>query len=556
MVGSRGPVRRTHGATCEAIVRFEGSVCTPAILKRSKCDASRPFATARSLCAAAILICVVDQRADAHTCGTSAPADCTAGRDTTCQASCDETDLRNAIDVVNRCGGRRTVRFALSGTSSCSIAVRNTSTTASCGKFDNAICVTADDVTIDGRNSAGQAAVTFQYAGSAKCASCGGSACPGPEPALFVLSGSRDQVANVQFEFFAAGIQVDGGSSDAIAAVRSDYLCTEAVRIAGGTGHTVRDSTFIGASDPEANNAGGSCYQQQTPAVACTTETDCAGQRCHCTNGSFASESPNNGNCSPVASGTCFRKALCGRGSGIVVSSGSGHAIVNNQLANIDTPVLVTAVYGSSPNAAVRNNQVSGSSVSLQLSTDASFAIAADRVCSAMTASGTTTSASFEGNTIRLCRYGIRTTQGAAVRAVSNTVTDDYVSGFAVADASTLAGSLNRMRNNGTLAVSSSSDQRGAVVVESNVGARVDFGSRLGGGEVGLNVFCGTLPSISDRIPSCPAGSCCGAPVSAQRNCFDLDEPLVDPYGKVDLTYDGRVGIDPLCTDYHLACNF
>jgi hypothetical protein len=44
--------------------------------------------------------------------------------------------------------------------------------------------------------------------------------------------------------------------------------------------------------------------------------------------------------------------------------------------------------------------------------------------------------------------------------------------------------------------------------------------------------------------------------VKAQRNCFELGTNVVDPYGRVDFSDHGHVGLDAICTDYHLTCNF
>jgi hypothetical protein len=131
----------------------------------------------------------------------------------------------------------------------------------------------------------------------------------------------------------------------------------------------------------------------------------------------------------------------------------------------------------------------------------------------------------------------------------------DYVSGFEVEGPSTLTGSLNRMKDNGTLRATTTDPQRGSLVVLDDVNAHVDFGSRPTGGEPGLNVFCGQRGDIWNKVAPCTA-ECCGANVLAQRNCFEVGTNIVDPYGRVDFGDHGRVGVDSPCTDYGLTCDF
>jgi hypothetical protein len=533
------------------------------------------------------LMCVLASsagRAHAHTCDTSSASDCTKNHDRTCTVTCDETDLRNAVDVVNQCGGHRTLTFSFPACSGgCTIAMLNQSPTASCGEKSNAICLTGDSMTIDGANGSAPG-VTFKYTGPYKCTSCSGS-CSGPQPALFVVKGSNDTVRNLVMNFFPEDIQVEGPSGDTVAGLHSSYYCEEALTINGGTGHTIHDSVLTGATDPEAGNAGGLCYKERAvgtgPAskIACTTDTDCHGscstsgancssasdcatgetcdqvpsQQCHCANGYFASESINGGSCATASSGTCYRKALCGLDKAIQINGGTGLSITKSTFSDALTPVLVSDGLGPA-SATVDSNQVTGSQVGLTLSTEPTFTIPAEEVCHSLAASGPTATGTFTKNTVAFCKFGIQARQGANVHASQNTVHDDYVSGFEVEDASRLTGSLNRLRNNGTAPTTPGDLARGGVVV-ANVAASVDFGSRLASGEPGLNVFCGALPSIYDVVASIPA-ACPGAPVTAERNCFEAGEHLADTYGKVDDSDHGAVGIDPLCTDYQLTCTF
>jgi len=524
----------------------------------------------------------------AHTCGTN--AECAANAGTTCTVTCSESDLRSALAVVNACGGHRTIKFdfgtcGCGACPTCAISVLNTDTTATCGSQSYAMCLTGDSITIDGSNASGTVGPTFHYGGDVPCASCSGN-CSGPQPALFVIRGNGNTVKNIGLEFFPEDIHVDSGNQHTISGITERYYCEEALDINGGTNVVVQNSTFVGATDPEAEQATKLCYKQRETAppssqtIPCTTDANCGGmcsgsggncsvdtdcftgetctpltgQHCHCFDGTFASAPPNNGTCLiGFSSGTCYRKSLCGLDKAIQVNAGS-LSVTGNSFTNTQTALLLTNANGSIT-ATVSKNQVTGSSTDVILASEPTFRIEADDVCHGMVATGATTTASFVSNTIAQCKYGLRATQGAVLHATWNTIHDDYVSAIRVEDASTITGSFNRFKNNGTSPPLSGDQGRGAIVI-ADVNATVDFGNRfVANGEKGLNVFCGAHWSVFD-IVSPSSAVCPGAVVAAQRNCFESGEQIADPYGKVDDTYHGAVGIDPLCLDYNLTCTF
>jgi hypothetical protein len=548
-----------------------------------------------ALAAGGILGIIVAPSVSAHTCGT--PTSCIPAGGT-CLASCSESDVRQAVAVLNQCGtdgAKRTLKFSFGSCGcnpcACTIPFANTDSTASCGgieNFTNAICLTADNLTIDGSNAQGTPSATFKYAGPYPCASCSGS-CTGPQPALFAVLGSNDTIKNVALQFFPEGIHIRRGDHNTLSGVVDQFYCEDALTIDGGTNHAIQGSTLVGSTDPAAGNTGHTCYKERlTPAgqkLACNVEADCpgtcsqsggvctasadcpngetcatpiAGQHCHCNaTGLWASDPASGGTCQPSGGGTCYRPALCGLDKAIQINAGTGLHVDNTSFVNTLTPVLVSDGLGPS-SATIETNQVTGSQADLTLGGDPTFKIAKQQVCDGPAASGPSATATFRGNSIQYCKFGIRSRAGATVHTEQNTVKNDYVSAFEIEGAGTLTGSFNRMKDNGTLPATPADPVRGAIVVLDDVNAHVDFGSRVSGGELGLNVFCGGLGDVWDRVQPC-SSACCAAAVSAERNCFEMGTNIVDPSGingLVDFAYHGRVGIDPLCLDYGLACGF
>ncbi len=521
----------------------------------------------------------------AHTCGTTNPC---AAPGTTCTVTCSESDLRAALAVVNTCGGYRTITFDLgmcngAPCTNCTITVTNGSSIATCGDLANAMCLTGDYITLNGANSLGQPGVVFHYGGNIPCASCRGE-CAGPQVGLFSVRGSHDVLQNFQLEFFPEGIHISAGDSNTVAGILDPYYCEDALTIDGGTRHAVANGVFSGASDPEAAQAAGRCYKERSTAtgasIPCTTDTDCqgvcsgsgancsvagdcpagescvqpTGEQCDCPNGLFASDAVNGGHCSAAGSGTCYRKALCGLDKAIQINAGTGLSVVVSTFVNSLTPIQVSDGLGPA-DANAEGNSFTGSQIDLALSTDPTFIVKKEAACDGPAASGATATATFSRNTVQYCRFGIRSRAGATVHGTLNTVMHDYVSGFEIEGPSRLTGSLNRLKDNGTLPTTPSDPARGSLLVADDVGATVDFGSRLAGGEAGLNVFCGEHGDIWDKVAPCTA-QCCGANVLAARNCYESGTHVVDPYGLVDYSDHGLVGLDAPCIDYGLTCNF
>jgi hypothetical protein len=516
--------------------------------------------------------------AAAHTCGTSAPADCQANAGTTCLAVCTEADFRAAVEVVNQCGGDRTIRFDFGGCPwGCSIPMANQSSVASCGNdaagAHNAVCLTGDGITIDGTRPGQVAGARFVYVGPFPCASCAGS-CTGPAPALFLVKGSGNTIRRIRHAAFPEGIRINAqsGAAGADNAIRDSVFesyCEEALTINAGAGARVENNTFNGNRHVPGRTAWKerTVFGDPTQPIACTADADCTtfcsqsgvpcsdtqpcapgtgqcaapGQKCHCPNGWFASDPENGGSC--ATPGTCYRRALFGLDKAVQVNGGTDTVIAGNTFDLATRPVFVTdGNPGGGPlvTASVTGNTSTGSVTTLTLPTEPTFTVAPQNVCTGLAAShenpANAVSAVFAGNTLTLCKFGVESLDGATVVATGNTVADGYLSAFHVKGGGMLTGTGNRMRGKDP----PSGTPNGGVLVET-ASATVDFD-----GAGAPNVFCGTLTDVWNGQAGAP-------PVAATNNCHE--GTALDVVGPVTTAGSVPVGTPP-CTGPFVTCDF
>ena len=420
--------------------------------------------------ASALLLAPVGVLA-AHNCSCSV---------STCSTDCNETDLRNAVSTVNACGGNRTITFN-SGYGGCTIMMSQTSSTAACagdGTNEKSVCLTGSNTVIDGMNG-----VLIKYAGAGKCASDPPSPpdpTNNPQPALFKLQGSTNTVKNLTMQYFPEGIYIATGSNHTVEGIKNHVICEDAVTVlnGAGTGHQIVGNNFKG--NTTAPDAMRPCYRNDNTTTA-----------------------------------------PCGTDKAIQINGG-GSTIDGNIIDTIGQPVNVTR-----GTHIVSNNTTIGapSNCGFPNCDDVCQAYTVDKVGAAPSAHAT-----FTGNAITNCKFGIRSVGNSSAEVNDNTICNSYVSAFQVKiDGAEVAplmkGAGNKIKNAGF--DNTSSDPRGGLVDKDAASGRVDFGGGdfsgtavIGGTlSAGGNVFCQT--SLTD-INNTGAGS-----IGARTNCFDSLPPVV-----------------------------
>jgi hypothetical protein len=485
----------------------------------------QPSRPPRSAASALLLWTLVGSGpAHGYTCDSVDGAGCPAPG-TTCYLACNESDVRQALALVNACPTNTTrlpitMRMGPDAATTCgsmpiALAMAPTAPAVapgSCGDDNasryNALCLRNRDVVFDGRGA------IFTYAGDHVCASCAGECtlCPGGQcasrqPAMFVVRGAGNTLRDFEMRFFPEGIHLRDGDGHRIVEVTSRYVCEEAFTVEAGTDHRLERNVVVGNTAAAAG--GGVCFRR-VEGSACTTDADCGAARCYCgllsQLGACAAPPPP-----PLwpagAPGQCFAPAPCGLDKAIQVNGGSSTIggdtpTEGNRLHDIGQPVHVVA-----------GTHAVASNVSCGHRTNANLCQAYDVSGGAVT---------MRANRIDACKFGIRLVDGAQVDAVDNVLTNNHVSAFQVKGAgpARLRAARNRMRNNGH--ATSSDCQRGALVVRGNAQAEIDFGGGnplgapvLGGAvSAGDNVFCqassgGGIPHVWN-VTDCP----CAAPTA------------------------------------------
>jgi hypothetical protein len=437
-----------------------------------------------------MLLCAAQAALASHNCSTTCSQ-------TACSTDCNETDLRNAMSIINTCGGNRTLTF--NAGAGCTINMAQTSTTAACtgDPEANAVCITGNNTIVDGQNL-----VTFVYSGTGKCAA---DQAANPQPALFTLKGSSggNTVKNFTMKYFPEGIHLRSGSNHTVDHVTDRFICEDAVTVdsAAGTGHQIKNSIFVGNTTAE---AGRTCY---------------------------------------IDAGTT--SGLCGIDKAIQINGG-GATISANQIDTIGQPVHV-----SKGTHTIQNNATTGSTTSQNVCQGYTVEIT----------NGNTGTVTFDNNVIDYCKWAIRAGDTScsspgtvSVTATNNTLRNNYLAAFLVANSASapstqLKGSGNKMKNNGYL--TSSDCQRGDVVVKCNAGAVIDFG---GGtlSSTGGNKFCsqGALKDLwNSTSGSCASPTGGATNYKAESNCFDPAPALkYDPSSLIDSTPESSCSVSD--------CNF
>jgi hypothetical protein len=409
---------------------------------------------------------------------------------TSCSTDCNETDLRNAVAIINTCGGTRTLTFNAGG--GCTITMAQTSNTAACvgDPEAKAVCLTGSNIIIDGQN-----AVTFDYSGAGKCAS---DPAPAPQPALFTLKGSSNTVKNFTMKYFPEGIHLRSGANHTVDNITNQFICEEAITLdsTAGTGQQIKYSTLIGNTTAEPGRA---CYQ-------------------------------NNG----VTTGPC------GVDKAIQINGGDS-TIDANQIDTIGQPVHI--VKGTHT---IQNNATTGSVIDQNVCQAYSVSVSNGNT-------GTVTFDNnvidYCKWAIRVGDTSCSSQGTVSVTATNNTLRNNYLAAFQVANSASapstqLKGQGNKMKNNGHYAASDC--QRGDVVVKCNANAVIDFG---GGtlSSTGGNKFCaqGALRDLWNSTGgSCPNPTGGATNFKAESNCFDPTPSLkYDPTGSIDSTPESSCSV-------------
>lgn len=394
----------------------------------------------------------------AHNCSTTCSQ-------TACSTDCNETDLRDAVSIINTCGGNRTLTF--NAGYGCTVNMAQTSTTAACtgDPEANAVCLTGSNIVIDGQDL-----VLFNYSGTGRCAS---DPAPSPQPALFTLKGSGNTVKNFTMKYFPEGIHIRTGNNHHVEGVTNQFICEDALTLdsTAGTGQVIAGNAFTGNTTPE---TGRNCYRNDgvTPGP-CGTDK--------------AIQINNCGSCTSTIDANLIDTI----GQPVNISGGT-HTITNNTTTGAPT----TCSQGN-----------------------------CDDVCQAYTVQGGR--GNFDSNTIQLCKFGIRVVDAGAALVTGNTMKDNYVAAFQLKGigAGKLKGSGNKMKNNGFFTASDT--QRGALVDKDNASGHIDFGGGDFAGSAvldgttsaGGNIFCeGSLNDVHNG----GNGS-----IGARNNCFDSMPPTV-----------------------------
>jgi hypothetical protein len=442
--------------------------------------------------------------------GTTCSTDCAQ---TACTVDCTEDDVRTAVKRANDCLGNPawTGRTITVATSGCTIPMVNDQSMATA--FPNSSCAgDFEQYAVCLTNSD----IRFRGEGAVFLFTGVGTcaqcsgSCPPPQPGLFTIKGHRNTLEDFTFRYFPEGIHIRAGDGHTVDGVTSDRICEDAITVEAGSGHAIRNSTLIGSQPPD------------------------PGRSCFLANGS---------------------SGACGTDKAIQVNGGSA-TIELNTIDSISQPVGVAA-----GTHVIAGNSTTGSSAS-------------QNVCQSYTVSGPSAVATFTGNTIDHCKFGIRVDDGALVVAEGNTITNPWVAAFHVRGAGRLKGESNRVRTRSGGFTHLSDVQRGILVARNDRRARVDLGGGdfearsvvdgtpcASGGDcsTGGNKFCSTGAGVQTdiwNVTDCPClhqicngalgvctvGACApldaegrcagtgggGASIGARNNCFAGGEPLVE----------------------------
>lgn len=488
-----------------------------------------------------MLVAGVATPARAHDCGTvsSCPPEPADGVPTSeCHADCTEADFREAVDVVNNCGGYRTIRFAgphclgdvgnptvidmnqanptCNGT--CVGGVRpgrpcsglSVCRPASCGPtgigVGNAVCLFGNRITIDGEHK-----ILFNYVpptgtGNALDGACCSGQCGNTnyQSALFTFAPDAgvethdNTVMNFAMQYFPEGIHINKGRRHRVLNVVNKRICEDAITIddpenpPGPLLDTAFDivvsgNTLVGSQPADANHK-------------CVLEV-----------------------ANPNGPSTFVMNHLCGLDKAIQVWGGTS-TISDNFIDTISVPVLVKGgdhviqrnhSWGLLPGCA--EYSVPGADACLQNNPDPPYNVPASRqcddTCQAYEVSGG--SADFRDNTIAYCKFGISTLGDSDYGTVGDgTASGNHISFSPVAALYSRAGSSlyahdNIIKNAGCF--TDSQAERGAVVARD--GSVINLTSH--------NSVCqdATLPDVYNAASDVVApGNCWGDEASPTRS--------------------------------------
>lgn len=463
---------------------------------------------------------------------------------TVCRSACSEVGLRDAVSRANACQGnaqyqRRTIVFAPTCTSISMVTnfdndpaytlapdpaldVANCPLESASQPFRHSICLTANDLTIDGTIGAGNVLLTYNRLKNVQKLCRADLDSAGPPP--FVMRGNRGWLRRFTTEYFDEGIVARAGDGNVLDRITSTKFCDEAITIGGPS--TTPTNTVV----RDVNLTGFTCDAQ-----------------CGTRNGT--------GPCSSVPAPNNLR--TCGFDKAIQVLSGTGTKILDSDFNQTGKAVLVKR-----GDIVIEDNVLTG-----HPTMDVSDSITVDGELLAPTE---TVFASINYNTFTKQKFGIRAENGGFVSANNNILKDCYSNAFSARNAkdgrpSKIRAAGNRIKNCG----GSQGCNRGAVGGWNDPTAEVDFGGghcgvggTLGGELIpglgaspGGNVFCQSTTAIdfyrrthgdlSASTPACTGtlGNMC---VRAQSNCFSDGDADNTPINGIDVA-----GLTSSCD-----CNF
>jgi hypothetical protein len=465
--------------------------------------------------AAALAAAVGPPAALAHTCGGTCPA---ASPVSTCEADCNEGDLRAAVDAVNACGGHRIIKFNAASCAATSppytIHMSMTSTTATCPNIPvgnetslenigNAVCLLGSNITIDGQVDATHQ-VNFNFVYPALPNQFDGGCCTDQcgdlsrQSALFTFANtasSGNTVKNFHMQYFPEGIQVRRGTGHRVEGITFGRFCEDAISVAVPPGMELlsppTDITLVG------NSMTGSRAPD-------------ASHKC------FVANDPDPGP-------SDFDEGVCGRDKAIQINNGTVD-VLNNQINAVSFPVNL---FAGGPHL-VQGNVTNGlPEPSALVPTcppypgSCSQTLACEEYCQGYEVqSGTGT---FQDNQISYCKFAIRARSNGTAIAVNNTVRYAYGAAFRVSNSGRMKGENNKILNAGCF---EETNPHAAIGTDGSA-VKVDFG----GGDAQTTPLPGQTPSIGKNA-FCQESELTditnpgGSSVGARSNCWGDEQPV------------------------------
>lgn len=398
----------------------------------------------------------------------------------------------NTTSPFINCCGPSAVQGCGSGTYTCYIDMANTSSVGTCGTTDKALCLTGNDITLDGKDY-----LVLQWSG-ARGATGAVQKCredPTQLVAPIRIRGQRNTVQRMAIQYFTDGLKLEQGDGHLVRGVINERICDDAFDVPGVKATPCPTPTPSNSSIYGCRLRGWTLADYQSGGFWCV-------------------DASNNA-------------APCGLGKGIQINGGTNITVTNTDLLSVRIPVRTcpagTVDCGSlcphGPHRITGSHVVglppgSGSSTCAYAvgtsnptfcrNTDFSLAVAGGSFtehCRNSTlgiqlgATGTLTTV--DNTDISYSKWGIRVEANAQVAATSNTLKANYGAGIAVSDTgASLVAEDNLFVLNGCNAnvqgVSGTPGSGGHVVVmKLGLGSEAPVGSRpaspshldLGGGD-------------------------------------------------------------------------